>query len=136
MLGHRHSGAIWAALALIALLAAAVLAPTAIAKKGKPHKGAPTLEFRGQAIIPTGTTFEGTTVGGLSSITYDRAARRLLRRSPTIRPAAARFYTRRARSARRRAWPTATSVQGRHDAARPRTASRTRPTASIPKGSR
>ena len=29
------------------------------------------LEYRGQAIVPTGTTFEGTTVGGLSSITYD-----------------------------------------------------------------
>jgi hypothetical protein len=29
------------------------------------------LEFRGQAIVPTGTTFDGTTVGGLSSITYD-----------------------------------------------------------------
>jgi hypothetical protein len=68
MLGHRSSGTIWAALALTALLAAAVLAPAATAKKG--HKGAPTLEFRGQAIIPTGTTFMGTTVGGLSSISY------------------------------------------------------------------
>jgi 3-phytase/alkaline phosphatase D len=29
------------------------------------------LQFRGQAIVPTGTTFAGTTVGGLSSITYD-----------------------------------------------------------------
>jgi len=29
------------------------------------------LDFRGQAIVPTGTTFEGTAVGGLSSITYD-----------------------------------------------------------------
>jgi hypothetical protein len=36
----------------------------------------PELEFRGQAIVPTGTMFEGTTVGGLSSITYD-ARRRL-----------------------------------------------------------
>ena len=27
------------------------------------------LEFRGLAIVPTGTTFEGTSVGGLSSIT-------------------------------------------------------------------
>jgi hypothetical protein len=31
----------------------------------------PSLQFLGQAIIPTGTTFAGTTVGGLSSITYD-----------------------------------------------------------------
>ena len=29
------------------------------------------LQFRGQAIVPTGTTFKETTVGGLSSITYD-----------------------------------------------------------------
>jgi hypothetical protein len=29
------------------------------------------LHYRGQAIVPTGTMFEGTTVGGLSSITYD-----------------------------------------------------------------
>jgi 3-phytase len=31
------------------------------------------LDFLGQAIVPTGTTFQGTTVGGLSSITYDPA---------------------------------------------------------------
>jgi hypothetical protein len=68
MLGNRRSGVVWAALALVALLAAAALAPAATAKKG--HKRAPTLEFRGQAIIPTGTAFMGTTVGGLSSISY------------------------------------------------------------------
>jgi hypothetical protein len=33
------------------------------------------LRFRGQAIVPTGTTFQGTTVGGLSSITYDSKRR-------------------------------------------------------------
>ena len=33
----------------------------------------PALEFLGQAIIPTGTIFGGTVVGGLSSITYDAA---------------------------------------------------------------
>jgi hypothetical protein len=32
----------------------------------------PPLEFLGQAIVPTGTVFDGTVVGGLSSITYDR----------------------------------------------------------------
>jgi hypothetical protein len=47
------------------------LAPAATAKKGpKQPKHSPTLEFRGQAIIPTGTTFQGTNVGGLSSIAY------------------------------------------------------------------
>jgi hypothetical protein len=35
-------------------------------------KGPPVnLRFLGQAIVPTGTAFQGTTVGGLSSITYD-----------------------------------------------------------------
>lgn len=33
----------------------------------------PRLEFLGQAIVPPGTTFAGTTVGGLSSIAYDAA---------------------------------------------------------------
>src|SRR3954471_816384 len=33
----------------------------------------PGLQFLGQAIVPTGTTFDGTTIGGLSSITYDAA---------------------------------------------------------------
>jgi hypothetical protein len=49
--------------------AVAVLAATAApaVAKGPPAD----LEFLGQAIVPTGTTFEGTTVGGLSSITYD-----------------------------------------------------------------
>ena len=45
---------------------AAVLAAPAAAKG--PKTG---LEFLGQAIVPSGTTFEGTRVGGLSSITYD-----------------------------------------------------------------
>ena len=31
----------------------------------------PKLQFLGQAIVPTGTTFAGTTIGGLSSISYD-----------------------------------------------------------------
>jgi hypothetical protein len=48
-----------------------VIAPAATAKKGpKPTKHSPKLEFRGQVIIPTGTTFEGTNVGGLSSIAH------------------------------------------------------------------
>jgi hypothetical protein len=50
--------------AIAAVLTLAAAAP-AIAK-------GPQLEFRGEAIVPSGTTFQGTTVGGLSSITYDR----------------------------------------------------------------
>ena len=68
MLGSTRSKAAWMAIALAALIATAVLVPTATAKKG--HKRGPSLEFRGQLIIPTGTTFQSTTVGGLSSIAY------------------------------------------------------------------
>jgi hypothetical protein len=52
------------------------------------------LEFRGQAIIPTGTTFAGTTVGGLSSITYDakRHVYYTLSDDPSLLQPA-RFYT-------------------------------------------
>src|ERR1043166_5989204 len=57
----------------------AVVAAVAIAAVftdgATPSDGAkpPSLQFLGQAIVPTGTTFAGTTIGGLSSITYDRA---------------------------------------------------------------
>ena len=68
MLARRHSRAAWAAIAVAGLVASAALAPAATAKKGPKH--APSLEFRGQVIIPTGATFAGTTVGGLSSIAY------------------------------------------------------------------
>jgi 3-phytase/alkaline phosphatase D len=51
---------------------AALLAPSAPALgNGNGHHAS--IQFRGQAIIPTGTTFQGTQVGGLSSITYDAA---------------------------------------------------------------
>jgi 3-phytase len=68
MLGSGRSRTAWTLLALAALLAMAALAPTATAKKG--HKRGPSLEFRGQLIFPTGTTFQSTNVGGLSSIAY------------------------------------------------------------------
>lgn len=48
---------------------ATMLAPAAPAVASGPPVD---LQFLGQAIIPTGTTYQGTTVGGLSSITYDR----------------------------------------------------------------
>jgi hypothetical protein len=56
-----------AALAVLVLAVCAVsLAPAAPDK----HKRGTNLEFRGQVILPTGTTFQGTNVGGLSSIAY------------------------------------------------------------------
>ena len=53
--------------AVVLTLATVLLAAAPAAAGGR----SPELEFRGQAIVPTGTMFEGTTVGGLSSITYD-----------------------------------------------------------------
>ena len=48
-------------------VAAVLLTPIAPAVAGT-HRA---IEYRGQAIVPTGTTFQGTEIGGLSSITYD-----------------------------------------------------------------
>jgi hypothetical protein len=56
------------------LVAAAVAALAGgAALNGHASDGAkpPSLDFLGQAIVASGTTFGGTTVGGLSSITYD-----------------------------------------------------------------
>jgi 3-phytase len=57
--------------AVLALVAAALVAGGSTTTAGAKSK-VPGLQFLGQAIVPTGTTFAGTTVGGLSSITYDR----------------------------------------------------------------
>ncbi len=74
------------ATAVATFAAAAVLAAPAAAKG--PKTG---LEFLGQAIVPSGTTFEGTRVGGLSSITYD--ARRGVFYAVSDDQADVRFYT-------------------------------------------
>jgi hypothetical protein len=52
-----------------AKLAAALIALAAFPAVADAHRL--DLDFRGQAIVPSGTAFDGTTVGGLSSITYD-----------------------------------------------------------------
>jgi 3-phytase len=66
-----------------AVFAVLVFAAPAVAK--------PRLQFLGQAIVPTGTTYRATTVGGLSSITYD--ARRGAYYTVSDDPAAVRYYT-------------------------------------------
>ena len=53
--------------ALFALGVMPVAGGLAASQGSKP----PALQFLGQAIVPTGTTFAGTVVGGLSSIAYD-----------------------------------------------------------------
>jgi hypothetical protein len=77
---------------LAALVMAATMSVTAApaVAKGPPVD----LRFLGQAIVPTGTTFQGTTVGGLSSITFDPQRRLFyaLSDDPSqFQPA--RFYT-------------------------------------------
>jgi 3-phytase len=57
-----------AVLSVLALLV--VLAVSATAAASGKQRG-PTLEFLGEEILPTGLQFEGTEVGGLSSIAYD-----------------------------------------------------------------
>src|SRR6187431_1771338 len=56
--------------AVLALVAAALVAGGSASNAGAKSK-VPGLQFVGQAIVPTGTTYAGTTVGGLSSIAYD-----------------------------------------------------------------
>ena len=65
MLGHARSGSVLLALTLAVAAALAVSAPAA-----NQHKRPPALEFRGEVILPTGTMFEGTQVGGLSGIQH------------------------------------------------------------------
>jgi hypothetical protein len=57
------------AVAVTVAVAATVSAGANSSDGAKP----PGLQFLGQAIVPTGTTYAGTTVGGLSSITYNAA---------------------------------------------------------------
>jgi 3-phytase len=57
------------AIAVAVSIAAAGGVPANASDGAKP----PSLQFLGHAIVPTGTTFTGTTVGGLSSIAYDPA---------------------------------------------------------------
>ena len=60
---------------LLLALVLALAAFATVATRGSASDGSkpPGLQFLGQAIVPTGFTFAGTTVGGLSSITFDAA---------------------------------------------------------------
>ena len=62
--------------ALIVMLLLLLIMSTvaaALAKKGTDAQTVVDVEFLGEAVIPTGATFGGTEIGGLSSITYDAA---------------------------------------------------------------
>ncbi len=57
----------------VAAVAAAIALAASVGAGASAHGSKPPkLQFLGQAIVPTGTTFAGTTIGGLSSITYDK----------------------------------------------------------------
>jgi hypothetical protein len=56
--------------ALLAFALAVAAAVVASAPAATEHKRPPSLEFRGELILPTGTTFAGTQVGGLSGIQH------------------------------------------------------------------
>ncbi|MGH3031858.1 MAG: esterase-like activity of phytase family protein [Gaiellaceae bacterium] len=90
-LGSRLRGRLAIALAVV-LTANAVAASSAAAAPDRAKT--PALEFLGEEIVPTGTMFAGTQVGGLSSIAYDqeRDAFYVLSDDPSqFQPA--RFYT-------------------------------------------
>ena len=60
---------------LMTMMLVLLLVSTAVATSAKDSEGAQTVvdvEFLGEVIVPTGTTFDGTEIGGLSSITFDR----------------------------------------------------------------
>jgi hypothetical protein len=62
---------------LVATMAAAALLISPAAANSAPPDGevltVADVEFLGEAVVPTGTVFDGTEIGGLSSITYDAA---------------------------------------------------------------
>jgi len=68
MLGSKNLRRL-ALLLATGVVAAGVVSAPAGAVSPKAHK--PSLQFLGEARIPAGFTFQGTVVGGLSSITYD-----------------------------------------------------------------
>jgi len=76
---------------LLAALAATALAVAGATPTASAKSKVPGLQFLGQAIVPTGTQFAGTTVGGLSSITYD--ARRGVYYTISDDQANVRYYT-------------------------------------------
>ncbi len=80
---------------LVALAAvAATVAGAGAQAQANDHGRAPGLRFLGQAIVPTGTTFGDTQVGGLSSVAYDAARRVYYALSDDQSQfAPARFYT-------------------------------------------
>ena len=68
MRSHRRLGLIFTVAMAVLLLLPAVATP---AKDAGGAKTVVDVEFLGEVVVPTGTFFDGTEIGGLSSITYD-----------------------------------------------------------------
>ena len=86
--------AVAAALAVAALLAPAVSGAPAAAVADRARQ--PHLSFSGESTLAAGLTFQGTVVGGLSSITYDAARDRYYALSdaqPNLGQGPVRYYT-------------------------------------------
>jgi len=92
MVQRNRRGGRMAGVLVLLLAVAAVAVPTAGATLDRPR--GPTLQFLGEEILPTGTQFDGTDVGGLSSIAYDadRDAYYVLSDDASVLDPA-RFYT-------------------------------------------
>ena len=63
---------------LITVMLALLLVLPAVATPGEHALSAQTVvdvEFLGEVVVPTGTIFDGTEIGGLSSITFDAGRR-------------------------------------------------------------
>ena len=81
-IGSRRRFGWIVSLALVLLIATPAVALSAGKKQGAQTVG--DVEFLGEVVIPTGTMFDGTEIGGLSSITFD-AGQRSITLCPTIR---------------------------------------------------
>lgn len=89
----RTARALWRFLVVLAAIAAAASVGGTQARANDRAR-VPALEFLGQEILPTGTTFAGTQVGGLSSISYDSGRHLFYTLSDDQSQfAPARFYT-------------------------------------------
>jgi hypothetical protein len=71
---HLHSRR-WLGLTVTIAAASLLVSPTAVtsARAGDDTMTVVDVEFLGETVVPTGTMFDGTEIGGLSSITYDKA---------------------------------------------------------------
>ena len=121
---------------LLLVLAAAAFTLLSSAPAANERGPTPSLEFLGQQIIPTGTQFQGTQFGGLSSIAYDASANVFYVLSDDQSQFDRRASTRCGSTSPTGARPGRRPDPRRDDAARRLAASRSRRSVSTRRGSR